>query len=275
MRLATLRSGESTFAARIESEHTAVVIDGYSNVGDLLQDPAWATIAAAASGELIRFVPTDLAAVVPAPRKVICVGLNYATHILEMGHALPDYPTIFIKFADALTGPFDDVVVPPYAAGALDWEGELAVIIGKRARRVSASDASEYIAGYAIMNDYTARDLQYRTLQFHQGKSLEGSAGFGPWLTTSDSFDLGQPITTWLDGEEVQSASTGDLVFKPADLIEYISRLYPLDPGDVIVTGTPSGVGHARSPRRYIRDGEVVTVAIEGLGRISNKTVVE
>lgn len=275
MRLATIRSTQGTFAARVESDTTAVKIDGYANVGDLLQEDNWREVAEQAAGEEVSFELTDLEAVVPAPKKIVCVGLNYANHIKEMGRDLPEVPTLFVKFPDALTGPFDDVLVPEYANSALDWEGELAVIIGKRARRVKEADAADYIAGYAVMNDYTMRDYQYRTLQWHQGKSFEKSAGFGPWLTTPDSFEFGGELATYLGDEKMQTTPTDDLVFNPAQLVEYISHIYPLDAGDVIVTGTPGGVGHARNPKRYIGDGDVVKVEIDGLGYVANKTVFE
>ncbi|GAB3939281.1 fumarylacetoacetate hydrolase family protein [Corynebacterium tapiri] len=275
MRLATLRRNNSTHAARVEGENSAVIIEGFANVGDLLAQENWRELAANASGEQVSFEPNELDAVVPAPKKIVCVGLNYANHIKEMGRELPEHPTLFVKFPDALTGPYDEVKVPDYAAGALDWEGELAVIIGKRARRVSEAEANDYIAGYAIMNDYTTRDYQYRTLQWHQGKSLEKSSGFGPWLTTPDSFTFGGELATYLGEEKVQTTPTDDLVFSPQKLIEYISHIYPLDAGDVIVTGTPGGVGHARDPKRYIGNGDTVRVEIEGLGHIANTTVFE
>ncbi|QCB27980.1 fumarylacetoacetate hydrolase family protein [Corynebacterium endometrii] len=275
MRLATIRRNDLTVAARVESETTAIVIDGYPDLGALLQEEKWEQIAADAAGEEITFTKTDLAPVVPAPKKIVCVGLNYANHIKEMGRELPEFPTLFVKFPDALVGPYDDVNVPDYANSALDWEGELAVIVGKRARRVAESEAEEYIAGYAVMNDYTTRDYQYRTLQWHQGKSLEKSAGFGPWMTTKDSFEFGGELATYLEDEKVQSTPTDDLVFTPAKLIEYISHIYPLDAGDVIITGTPGGVGHARDPKKYIQDGNVTRVTIEGLGEVANKTVFE
>ncbi|MBZ8176635.1 2-hydroxyhepta-2,4-diene-1,7-dioate isomerase [Corynebacterium poyangense] len=274
MRLATIRQNQTTSAARIETENTAVLIPGFKDLGELLTDANWRNIAKDASGQLIEFEKTDLAPLVPNPRKIICVGLNYANHIREMGRDLPKYPTLFVKFAEALTGPYDDIEVPAYGAEALDWEGELAVVIGKTARRVKSSEAKDYIAGYAVMNDYTQRDLQYRTLQWHQGKSLEKSAGFGPWLTTTDSFTFGGELATYVGEDKVQSTPTNDLVFKPEDLVEYISHIYPLVPGDIIITGTPGGVGHASDPKRYIQDGETVRVSIEGLGEIANKTVI-
>ena len=190
---------------------------------------------------------------VPAPGKIVCVGLNYRNHIQEMGRELPEYPTLFAKFAEALIGPHDDIVVPEYAAAQLDWEAELAVVIGKtglpgrRGRRRRG-----YIAGYSVINDVTMRDYQYRTLQWFQGKTFEETTPFGPFLVTDDDARApgSRPV---VDGEVMQSATTDDLVFSPAKLVAYISHIVTLNPGDVITTGTPGGVGHARKPARYIR----------------------
>ena len=185
----------------------------------------------------------------------------------------PQYPTLFAKFKEALTGPYDDVIVPEYAASALDWEAELAVVVGKQAYQVSEADADAYIAGYSVINDYTMRDYQYRTLQWDQGKTFEKTSGFGPYLDTD--YVLGSGIETRLDGELMQQATTDDLVFSPANLVEYISHIVTLQPGDVIITGTTGGVGHARKPARYIQDGQTVEVTIEGLGSVKNKTIVK
>ena len=181
---------------------------------------------------------------------------------------------MFIKFADALTGPYDDVFIPEFVTQKLDYEGELAVIIGERAHRVNRNEALDYVAGYAIMNDYTLRDFQRQTSQFHAGKSFYRTAGFGPWLTTAEEWAPGSGalLTTTVGGEERQRDNTDDLIFSVAELIEFCSQLYPLNPGDVIVTGTPEGVGFAREPQQFIQDGQNVTIAIEGLGHISNTT---
>lgn len=277
MRLATLRSPDGgTHAARIHPDATtATLLPDYPTVRHLLEQEHWEEIARTATGPQRIVRPTDLAPVIPRPGKIICVGLNYARHIEEMGHERPDVPTLFIKFPEALTGPYDDVLLPPWAQEAADYEGELAVIVGKRARRVTAQAATEHIAGYAVMNDYSLRDYQYRTLQWHQGKSLEKSSGFGPWLTTREDFRPGALLQTWLNDAPMQKARTDDLVFTPEALIEYLSHLYPLEPGDVIVTGTPAGVGHARSPRRYLRDGDTVRISVAGLGEIANTTIFE
>jgi len=273
MKLATLRLDGGTAAARVENDSTATAIDGYADLSELLAAPDWNTVAQNASGITVDLTHADYAPVVPHPGKIICVGLNYRTHIQEMGRDLPEYPTLFTKFAEALTGPYDDVVVPAYAASELDWEAELAVIIGKRAYQVPESAAAEYIAGYSVINDYTMRDYQYRTLQWDQGKNFDRTAGFGPFLVTD--YTLGTRIETRLEGEVMQSASTDDRVFTPAQLVEYISHILTLRPGDVIITGTTGGVGHARKPARYIGNGETVEVTIDGIGTVKNTTVIK
>ncbi|GAA3512175.1 fumarylacetoacetate hydrolase family protein [Corynebacterium pilbarense] len=261
MKLATIRTGSTTTAARIIDDNRAVTL-GAEDVGKLLRDGTFD------EGEEITFAPDDLAPVIPRPGKIICVGLNYAKHIAEMGHEQPDVPTLFIKYPEALIGAYDDAEVPSFNADTLDFEGELAVIVGTRARHVT--DGAEHIAGYSVINDYTQRHFQKRTQQWHQGKSLEKTAGFGPWLDTE--WQPGPAITTTVNGEVMQHAPTDDLVFTPAKLVEFISHLYPLEPGDVIATGTPAGVGHAREPKRYLANGDTVRVEIEGLGAIENTT---
>ncbi|MDT5196204.1 MAG: acylpyruvate hydrolase, partial [Mycobacterium sp.] len=233
----------------------------------------WKSIAHNASGRVVELARADYAPVVPHPGKIVCVGLNYATHIKEMGRELPQYPTLFSKFKEALTGPYDDVVVPDYAGSELDWEAELAVVVGKQAYQVAEADAGAYIAGYSVINDYTMRDYQYRTLQWDQGKTFDKTSGFGPFLVTD--YTLGTKIETRLEGEVMQSANTDDLVFTPAKLVDYISHIVTLQPGDVIITGTTGGVGHARKPARYIQDGQTVEVSIEGLGSVKNKTIIK
>jgi len=273
MRLATLRLDGGTAAVRVDSDSSATVIDGYADLSALLADPNWKSVAEQASGKTVDLGSADYAPVVPAPGKIVCVGLNYATHIKEMGRDLPEYPTLFSKFKEALTGPYDDVVVPAYAGSPLDWEAGLAVVIGKQAYQVSEADAAEYIAGYSVINDYTMRDYQYRTLQWDQGKTFEKTSGFGPFLDTD--YKLGTAIETRLEGEVMQSSNTNDLVFTPAKLVDYISHIVTLQPGDVIITGTTGGVGHARKPARYIGNGEVCEVTIEGLGTVRNKTIIK
>lgn len=273
MKLATLRLDGTTAAVRVDSDSAATVIDGFADLSALLNDADWRARAREASGRAVGLADADYAAVVPNPGKIVCVGLNYATHIREMGRDLPQYPTLFAKFKEALTGPYDDVVVPSYAGAELDWEAELAVVIGARAYQVAEADAGAHIAGYSVINDYTMRDYQYRTLQWDQGKTFDKTSGFGPFLVTD--YTLGSTIEARLDGEVVQRATTDDLVFTPKQLVEYISHIVTLQPGDVIITGTTGGVGHARKPPRYIQDGQTVEVSIEGLGSVKNKTIIE
>ena len=273
MRLATLRTQYGTTTVRVDSDYTGVELD-HEDVGALLRSGDWRK-AAQLSGEPIVFDHEDLAPVIPQPEKIICVGLNYARHIREMGRQAPDQPTLFVKFADALTGPFSDVSIPGYAQSKLDYEGELAAVIGTRAHRIDRSRALSHVAGYAIMNDYTLRDFQRQTTQFHAGKSFYRSSGFGPWLTTADEWSTGSGarLTTTVNGETRQDDNTDDLIFPVAELVSFCSHLYPLNPGDVIVTGTPEGVGFARDPQQFLGHGDTVRVEIEGLGHIENTTV--
>jgi acylpyruvate hydrolase len=218
------------------------------------------------------------APVVPFPGKIVCVGLNYRTHILEMGRDLPEHPTLFSKYADALVGANDDIVVPP-ETDALDWECELALIIGAPVRRARGADAELAIAGFAVLNDVTCRDWQFRTREWLQGKTWEATTPLGPYLVTPDELPGGvRPtleISTRIDGETVQKDTTGDLLFDPVDLVEYVSTMVTLRPGDVIATGTPGGVGHARKPPRYLQPGQVLTTAVAGLGECHNTCVAE
>ncbi|HCG2961513.1 TPA: fumarylacetoacetate hydrolase family protein [Corynebacterium striatum] len=268
MRLATLRTQYGTTAIRVDGPGVGVRLD-FEDVGELLHSEDWQK-SAQLSGEPIVFRNEDLAPVIPSPGKIICVGVNYAKHAREMGRELPTQPTLFIKFPEALTGPFDDIYIPEWGTKQLDYEGELAVVIGTRAHNVPVAEALNYAAGYAIMNDYTLRDYQRRTTQFHAGKSFYRTAGFGPWLTTPDEWAPGghAAVNTTVDGDIRQDDDTDDLIFSVAELIAFCSKLYPLNPGDVIVTGTPEGVGFARDPQAFIQDGQNVRIAIDGLGEI-------
>lgn len=216
---------------------------------------------------------TDLAPVVPRPGKVLCVGLNYRTHILEMGRDLPEYPTMFAKFADSLIGARDHIQLAPESS-AVDWEAELAVVIGRTVRRAGEEEAERAIAGFTVMNDITMRDWQYRTKQWLQGKTFESTTPLGPVLVTPEELPGGTrpalPITCRVDDETMQKSDTSDLVFDPVDLVRYLSTVLTLRPGDVIATGTPGGVGHARTPPRYLGEGTTVLTEVEGIGRLEN-----
>ncbi|HET8587635.1 MAG TPA: fumarylacetoacetate hydrolase family protein, partial [Candidatus Limnocylindria bacterium] len=233
--------------------------------------PDWRTFARDHAGEQLSLDGLDFAPVVPAPEKIICVGLNYRAHILEMGRELPEFPTLFAKYPRALVGAFDDIVLPP-ASDAVDWEAELGVVVGTEVRHADADQAAAAIAGYTVVNDVTERDWQYRTTQWMQGKNFERTTPMGPYLVTGDA---GAGIAAFelsceLDGEVVQRANTADLVFDPVALVAYVSTMVTLVPGDVIATGTPGGVGHARKPARYLTDGAVLTTRIDGVGECRN-----
>lgn len=275
MKLATLRRDGATTAVRVDD--TGVVeIAGFADVGALLAEPEWRAIAAAAVGRFLPIgdIPDDAwAPVVLAPRKIVCVGVNYREHIREMGREAPDFPTLFTKYPEALIGAGDPIVLPPHASDAVDWEAELALVIGSRARRVDEDAAAAAIAGYTVLNDVSMRDWQNRTLQWLQGKSFESSTPAGPVLATVDEVPASARITTSVDDEVMQDGRIDDLVFGPAAIVSYISQIFPLDPGDIVATGTPGGVGHARTPPRYLAPGQVVVTTIEGIGSLRNTVV--
>lgn len=259
MKIATVRVALNEFV------HVAVeVFESGRGAGRIVPSLFDATSTDLSSSPRIEFSAEQLAPVVPNPGRVVCVGLNYQEHIEEMGHPVPDHPTLFVKFASALTGPFDAVEVASHMGAMVDYEGELAVIVGDGGAA----------AGYAVVNDVSQRDWQYRTQQWLQGKNLDRSSGFGPWMVTADELDPvaeGSMLRTWVNGELRQEHSVADLVFSPRELIAYVSEFMALGPGDVIVTGTPEGVGHGMNPPRYLRDGDVVRVEVEGVGAIENR----
>jgi acylpyruvate hydrolase len=189
-----------------------------------------------------------------------------------MGHDLPSHPTLFAKFREALIGARDDIVLPA-ASHQVDWEAELALVIGRRVRHASASEAADAIAGFTVANDVSMRDWQYRSLEWLQGKTWEHATPVGPWLVTPDEVEPadGLRITCRVNGETVQDDSTADLVFDAADLVAYVSTFTVLRPGDVLLTGTPGGVGMARDPQRFLADGDVLETEIEGIGTLTNR----
>ncbi|WP_413376565.1 fumarylacetoacetate hydrolase family protein [Alkalihalobacillus sp. 1P02AB] len=209
---------------------------------------------------------------VPTPGKIICVGHNYRDHILEMGRELPKAPVVFAKFSNTVIGPQDDIPFYPISE-MLDYEAEFTFVVGKRARNVKEEDALEYVAGYTIANDVTYRDIQRRTLQWLQGKTVDGSAPMGPWLVTADEINnpSGLQMVLTVNGEERQRANTDNLVFSVQKLVEFLSNLMTLEPGDIILTGTPGGVGFAREPKVFLKDGDVVKIEIDQIGALENK----
>ena len=272
MRLATIRTPSGTRAVRLDAERA--VETGHSDVGVLLANPDWRAMASRASGASHELADLDYAPVVPRPGKVICVGVNYKAHIKEMGRETPSHPTLFAKYAEALIGANDDIVIPSIS-DAVDWEAELAVIVGSPLRNVDAQGAEEGIAGYSVLNDVSMRDWQFRTLQWLQGKTFEGSTPFGPALVTADEAGFGSDLACYVDDEIVQSAVTSDMVFGPVEALSYISQFITLKPGDVVSLGTPGGVGHARKPPRYLQPGQTLRTVIDGIGECGNLCVKE
>jgi acylpyruvate hydrolase len=268
VRLATLRTGPGTTRA-VRVEGGAFVDLGVPDVGALLALPDWPE-RARQDGPAVDGEPALL---LPRPGKVVCVGLNYAAHIREMGRELPEHPTLFATYAEALIGPRDPVELPPESR-AVDWEAELGVVVGRPVRRATEQQAQEAVAGFTVVNDVTARDWQYRTAQWLQGKTFEATTPVGPVLVTPDELPGGvRPVLALrceVDGETVQEACTDDLVFDPVALVRYVSTVVTLQPGDLIATGTPGGVGHARTPPRYLQDGSLLVTEIAGIGRLEN-----
>lgn len=211
------------------------------------------------------------------PSKVICVGLNYADHAAESNMALPEFPTLFSRFASSIIAPGAPIRLPRVSA-ALDYEGELAVVIGKRGRYIPKEHALDHVAGYSTFNDASIRDYQLRTPQWTIGKNFDGTGAFGPVMVTADALPPGASglaIQTRLNGQVMQSSSTDQLIFDVATLIATTSEAMTLEPGDVIITGTPAGVGGARKPQLFMKAGDVCEVEIEGIGVLRNPVVAD
>ncbi len=271
MRLATLRTPTSTVACRVEGDDLVEL--PYPDVVALLSDPGWQQAAAARGGQRRPLAGADLDAPV-RPAKVVCVGLNYRSHIEEMGRELPEHPTLFAKFADTLTGPSDDLVVPT-ASAEVDWEAELGVVIGRTARHVSEAAAAACIAGYTVVNDVSMRDWQWRTTQWMAGKNFESSTPVGPFVVTGD--EVGEAadleLSCEVDGVTMQKTRTSDLLFTPAAVVAYVSWITTLRPGDLIATGTPGGVGAGRDPKVFLHPGQLLETTLEGVGSCRNLMV--
>lgn len=216
----------------------------------------------------------ELAPVVPYPRKILCVGRNYTEHARELKRDIPEHPTLFARFASSLVGPYADIVAPG-VSDQLDWEGELAVVIGHCIREANESQARAAILGFTVFNDVSVRDWQWRTSQWLQGKTFDSTGPLGPAIVTLD--ELADPddlrLTVDLDGTRVQDARTSQMIFGPAKIVSYVSQFCTLDVGDVIATGTPAGVGAARDPQIFLRPGQTVTTTIEGVGTCVNRVI--
>ena len=285
MRLVTFKHQEETHLGVLNPE------DGYKSVIDLnLSDPSLPSdmVAFLEDGDRVKekslsiLGKLDQAVIFPLedvkfeapithPEKIMCVGLNYRDHAKEGGHEIPKFPTIFAKYRNVINGPYDPIIIPR-VTDQVDWEGEFAFVIGKTGKYISKDDALNYVAGYMAFNDVSARDYQLRVSQWTIGKTFDTFGPMGPALVTTDEIqDPGNlNIRTLVDGDVVQESNTQHLIFDVPYLISFLSEVMTLKPGDVVSTGTPAGVGHAREPRRYLRHGNVVRVEIEGVGALEN-----
>ena len=275
MRLATIRTAGVTQAVRVDDDQLVEL--AYPDVGALLDaGPAALVGAAGARGVEHGADEVELAPVVPRPPKIICLGLNYEHHIREMGEDPPELPTLFAKYTEALIGARDAIVLPRVSK-RVDWEAELAFVIGTRVRHADDATARAAIAGYTICNDVSMRDWQRRTAQWLQGKTFEHSTPLGPVLVTPDEVDDARDLALRceVDGEVRQDARTSDLVFDPVAIVRYVSTILTLVPGDVVSTGTPGGVGVGRQPPVFLTPGQHVRTVIEGVGELLNECAAE
>jgi 2-keto-4-pentenoate hydratase/2-oxohepta-3-ene-1,7-dioic acid hydratase in catechol pathway len=233
--------------------------------------------AAGAKAENKRALTTlKLMAPIPKPRKLLCVGLNYRDHAAETGATIPDVPTIFNKFATAIIGPGADIVLPKVSKSP-DYEAEFAFVIGRGGRHIAKEDWQDHVWGYTIINDVSARDYQRATTQWLMGKTFDTFAPMGPWVVTAD--EIADPhnvnIQLEINGEVLQNSNTRELIFKIPELIAFLSSVFTLEPGDIVSTGTPAGVGVARTPQRFLKPGEEVVITVEGIGELRNPVVAE
>ena len=273
MRFASCAHDGRRFAALVEGDVVRPLRDvaelGPDTPAEVLSDPPL-------SGDTLPLADVTLRPVVPSPGKVLCVGLNYREHVDEGIYEVPDYPALFPKFPESLVGAGEAILIPPESS-APDYEAELAFVIGRAVRRASIASASDFVAGYTVANDVTMRDYQYRTHQWLPGKAWARSTPLGPFLVTPD--EVGDPhaldISLELNGERMQSANTRQFIFDIPTMVATISEFIPLSPGDVVLTGTPSGVGYRREPRVLLRDGDRVVVEIERVGRLENPVAAE
>ena len=277
MRLATFgHAGRASWGARAGDEIADLgAATGHAGIVEALRAAALGD-AAARIDAAPRLALADIGflPVLGHPAKVICIGLNYMVHVREMNRAVPKVPSLFLKYHDALVGHGREIVRPRVST-AFDFEGELAVVIGREGRYIAEADALAHVAGYTILNDGSIRDWQEQNLS--AGKNFPRTGGFGPWLVTAD--EIADPhalgVRTRLNGETVQDGNTADFIFDIPRLIAYVSGFTALAPGDTISTGTPHGVGHGRTPPLYMKPGDTIEVEIEGVGTLANRVVQE
>lgn len=270
-----LQNGEPSYGVAADNgiRDAGQVLRGkYDTLRELLaQDALMELRDAAASAAIVDSSQVRFQPPVPRPDKIICIGLNYMSHIKETGREKPKYPSVFTRYPDSVLG-HEATLLRPKVSEKFDFEGELAVVIGKPARHVAAGNALDHVAGYSCFNDGSVRDFQRHTTQFWAGKSFENSGSMGPYLVTPDEIgNLDQlMLETRLNGKQVQSTSIGDLAFGVPEIIAYLSTVITLLPGDVIATGTPSGVGLFREPNLWMKPGDIIEVEITGVGTLRN-----
>ena len=286
MRLASLRSRDGAFIG-LRREHgylnlTAALPDlRYSDVVTWVQtglvDAAKIAEIERAEGPVVPFDQVVFAPLVAPSSKVICLGLNYVDHAAEANFKKPDYPVIFNRFPQSFTG-HDRALVMPMVSTAIDYEAELCVVIGKRGRHISKENALSHVLGYTLLNDGSIRDWQVRTHQWTLGKNFESSGAVGPELVTADELPPGARgllLTGRLNGTVMQQATTSDMIFDVETTIEYLSKAFTLEPGDLIAMGTPAGIGFARNPQVFMKPGDVFEVEVDKIGTLRNKIVAE
>jgi 2-keto-4-pentenoate hydratase/2-oxohepta-3-ene-1,7-dioic acid hydratase in catechol pathway len=274
VRLVTYESNRGARAGVLDDERVVDAWDALggegSSVRELLAARSLGDIAGAThSAEGVPLQDVTLLPPIPDPEKILCIGLNYRAHAEETKQQIPDVPTVFAKFRNALAAPGGTVELPR-ASEKVDYEAEVCVVIGKRLKEVDAEVALAGVAGYTLLNDLSARDLQLATTQWISGKSFDGAAPCGPALVTADEAGAHDAIdfSLTLNGEEMQRSATSDLIFKVPELVSHISNLMTLEPGDLISTGTPSGVGIARQPSVWLKPGDEIEISSPQLGRL-------
>lgn len=276
----------------IEKANHILAISGLTSVQDIIdnyvaaQESLQAILAAAEQGRLNEALAplneVTLAAPIPRPRKnVMCIGVNYTEHAKETAALRdhlgtpPSHPVIFTKAPTTINSPYGEIEIDPAVSTAIDWEVELGVIIGKKGKNISVEEAMNYVFGYVVLNDVTARDLQSRHKQYFKGKSLDGSCPIGPWIVTADEIADPHNLTLRLlvNGEIKQNGNTKQMIFSIPDIISVLSLGMTLEPGDIIATGTPSGVGFSRVPPQFLKPGDIMESEVEGIGILRNPIV--
>jgi 2-keto-4-pentenoate hydratase/2-oxohepta-3-ene-1,7-dioic acid hydratase in catechol pathway len=270
MRLVTFSRGSGTPQAGI------VVGDHVSGVGADMISVISSGATPASNGPSHALSDVTLLAPIPRPPKLICVGLNYRDHAAETNLEIPKVPTIFNKFPNVVIGPGDSIVLPKVSEKP-DYEAEFAFVIGRGGRYIPATQAMQHVFGYTIVNDVSARDYQMATSQWLMGKTFDTFAPMGPWIVTAD--EIADPhsldISLEINGERLQSSNTRELIFRIPELIEFISKVVTLESGDVVITGTPAGVGFARKPPRYLKPCDRVSITVERIGTLTNSVIAE